>query len=90
MMVRWPRGADRIDALLARDQLQRVSGGVDAAEALLGMAAAHVDAAKPRSTDGLCVRRLVADAAVAVGSRARQARRSARPFHWGSAGRDWC
>lgn len=46
MMVRWPRGADRIEALLARDQLQRVSGGVDAADALLGMAAAHVDAAK--------------------------------------------
>ncbi|HET6919282.1 MAG TPA: hypothetical protein VFI46_07440 [Jiangellaceae bacterium] len=45
-MVRWERGADQIEAMLERDELQHVAGGSDAAYSLLGMADRHVDAAK--------------------------------------------
>jgi hypothetical protein len=30
-MVRWERGADRLEELIARGELQRISGGEDAA-----------------------------------------------------------
>ncbi len=46
MMVRWERGADRIEELITRGDLQRVAGGGDAAVALLDMSSRHIEAAQ--------------------------------------------
>ena len=45
-MARWARGADEVEVMLQRDELQQVAAGSDAADALLGMAERHVDAAR--------------------------------------------
>jgi hypothetical protein len=45
-MVRWERGADRVEELIARGELQRVSGGEDVVVALLDMSGRHIEAAK--------------------------------------------
>jgi hypothetical protein len=45
-MARWERGADRVEELIARGELQRVAGGEDAVMALLEMSSRHIEAAK--------------------------------------------
>jgi hypothetical protein len=49
-MARWARGADRIEELIARGELQQVSGSEDAAGALFDMSGRHI-AAATRSVD---------------------------------------
>ena len=48
-MVRWAQGAERIVAMIERDELQEIPSGVETALALLEMAERHVEAA------GACV-----------------------------------
>lgn len=44
-MARWAQGADRIEAMIERDELQAIPGGEEAAMALLEMAERHVETA---------------------------------------------
>ena len=57
-MGRWATGAEQIEAMLERRELQRVAGGTDAALALLDSADKHVKAATrclPLDTEGAYV-----------------------------------
>jgi uncharacterized protein (UPF0332 family) len=45
-MPRWARGADQVEVMLQRGDLQQVAAGSDAEDALLGMAERHVNAAR--------------------------------------------
>lgn len=45
-MARWERGAERVEELIARGELQRVAGGADSVMALLEMSSRHIEAAK--------------------------------------------